>query len=191
ERLGLGDQVGGVLLDVGPVALHGRCELRVALPGGAGRRPGDLERPVRLRGPRAVDLVGARPDRQREAAGQAGREVLLLAQDVGLVVGAQLGLGYRGRAELVMSNSTAPAGTLAGLGSQPCDVIWILTVLDLSPAAAAVPVDPLAPEPEPELAHPAATRARLAASTATAAPRRLARIPLLRTIKNSSRLTDR
>src|SRR5690349_12240852 len=93
--------------------------------------------------------------------------------------------------ELVMSNSTAPAGTLAGLGSQPCDVIWILTVLDLSPAAAAVPVDPLAPEPEPELAHPAATRARLAASTAAAAPRRLARIPLLRTIKNSSRLTDR
>jgi hypothetical protein len=41
--------------------------------------------------------------------------------------------------ELVMSNSTAPAGTLAGLGSQPCDVIWILTVLDVSPAAAAPP----------------------------------------------------
>jgi hypothetical protein len=95
--------------------------------------------------------------------------------------------------ELVMSNSTAPAGTLAGLGSQPCDVIWILTVLDLSPAAAAAPppVDPLALEPEPELAHPDAARARLAASTAAAAPRRLHRIPLLRTIKSSSRLTDR
>src|SRR5689334_17529937 len=88
-----------------------------------------------------------------------------------------------------MSNSTAPAGTLAGLGSQPCDVIWILTVLDLSPAAAAVPpAGPLAPEPE--LAHPDATRTRQA-STAAAAPRRLHRIPLLRTIRNSSRSADR
>src|SRR5690349_10030508 len=92
--------------------------------------------------------------------------------------------------ELVMSNSTAPAGTVAGLGSQPCDVIWILTMLDLSPAAAPVPpVDPLALDPE--LEQPAATRARLAASTAAAAPRRLALLPLVRTIKSSSRLTDR
>jgi len=49
---------------------------------------------------------------------------------------------------LVTSNSTAPAGTLAGLGSQPCDVRLILTVLDLSPLAAAAPVDPFALELE-------------------------------------------
>ena len=49
--------------------------------------------------------------------------------------------------ELVTSNSTAPAGTLAGLGSQPSDVRLILTVLDLSPLAAAAPVDPFALEP--------------------------------------------
>src|ERR1700759_30452 len=75
------------------------------------------------------------------------------------------------------STSTAPAGTLAGLGWQPCDVSSILTVLDLSPAAAAAPVAALAPEPEPELAHPEATRARLAATIAAAAPRRRHRIP--------------
>ena len=66
--------------------------------------------------------------------------------------------------ELVTSNSTGPAGTLAGLGSQPCDVRSILTVLDLS-ALAAVPADPFELEPEFELEHPDATRARLAAIT--------------------------
>ena len=90
---------------------------------------------------------------------------------------------------MVTSNSTAPAGTLAGLGSQPSDVRLILTVLDLSPLAAAAPVDPFAPEPE--LEHPDATSARLAATIAAAAPRRLDRIPSLLTIESSSRLTDR
>ena len=93
--------------------------------------------------------------------------------------------------ELVTSNSTAPAGTLAGLGSQPSDVRLILTVLDLSPLAAAAPVDPFALEPEPELEHPDATSARLAATIAAAAPRRLVRIPSLLTIEDSSRLTER
>jgi hypothetical protein len=92
---------------------------------------------------------------------------------------------------LVTSNSTAPAGTLAGLGSQPSDVRLILTVLDLSPLAAAAPVDPFAPELEAELEHPDATSARLAATIAAAAPRRRHRIPSLLTIEDSSRLTDR
>jgi len=64
----------------------------------------------------------------------------------------------------------------------------IVTVLDLS-AFAAVPVDPF--EPELELEHPDATRARLAATIAAAVPLRLHRIPSLRTIESSSRLTDR
>jgi hypothetical protein len=65
-----------------------------------------------------------------------------------------------------------------------------MTVLDLS-ALAAVPVEPFELEPELELEHPDATRARLAATIAAAAPRRLHRIPSLRTMKNSSRLADR
>jgi hypothetical protein len=73
------------------------------------------------------------------------------------------------------------------LGSQPCDVRTIVTVLDLSPAAAAAPVVPFELEPEPELEHPDATRARLATATA-AAPRRLHRLPSLLTIEGSSRL---
>jgi hypothetical protein len=61
-----------------------------------------------------------------------------------------------------------------------------LTVLDLSPLAAAASVDPF--ELEPELEHPEATSARLAATIAAAAPRRLVRIPSLLTIERSSRL---
>jgi hypothetical protein len=49
-----------------------------------------------------------------------------------------------------------------------------LTVLDLSPLAAAAPVDPFEPEPDPE--HPDATRARAAAAIAAAAPRCLQRL---------------
>jgi hypothetical protein len=64
----------------------------------------------------------------------------------------------------------------------------MLTVLDLSPAAAAAPVVPFELEPELELEHPDATRARLAATIAAAAPRRLHRIPSLLTIEGSSRL---
>src|SRR5436190_10320691 len=93
--------------------------------------------------------------------------------------------------ELVTLNSTGPAGTVAGLGSQPSDVKLIVTVLDLSSLAAAAPVDPFALELEPELEHPDATSAKLTATIAAAAPRRLDRIPSLRTIENSSRLTDR
>jgi hypothetical protein len=92
--------------------------------------------------------------------------------------------------ELVTSNSTGPAGTLAGLGSQPSDVRLILTVLDLSSLAAAAPVDPFAPEPEPELEHPDATSARLATTIAAAAPRRLARVPSLLTLGDSSRSVE-
>jgi hypothetical protein len=79
---------------------------------------------------------------------------------------------------------------LAGLGSQPSDVRLILTVLDLSPLAAAAPVDPLAPELEPELEHPDATSARLAATIAAAAPRRLHRTPSLLTTEGSSRSVE-
>jgi hypothetical protein len=85
--------------------------------------------------------------------------------------------------ELVTLKSTAPAGTLAGLGSQPSDVRLIVTVLDLSPLAAPAPVDSFAFEPE--LEHPDATSARLAATIAAAAPRRLVRIPSLLTIESS------
>src|SRR6185437_6524654 len=48
--------------------------------------------------------------------GQAGREVLLLAQDVGLVVGAQLGLGYRGRARVGDVELDRPGGHAGRLG---------------------------------------------------------------------------
>ena len=77
---------------------------------------------------------------------------------------------------------------MAGLGSQPSDVRLILTVLDLSPLAAA-PVDPFALEPE--LEHPDTTSARLAAIIAAAAPRRLVRVPSLLTIEGSSRSVER
>jgi hypothetical protein len=65
-----------------------------------------------------------------------------------------------------------------------------LTVLDSSPLAAAAPVDPFALEFEPELEHPDATSARLAATIAATAPRRLVRIPSLLTIEGSSRSVD-
>jgi hypothetical protein len=62
-----------------------------------------------------------------------------------------------------------------------------LTVLDLS-ALAAVPVEPFELEPELELEHPEATRARLAATIAAAAPRRLHRTTSLLMNEGSSRL---
>src|SRR6202044_352953 len=57
ERPAAGDQAGRVLLDVAGVAGHGRGELGVGLPGGAGGLPGDGEGPPRLARARAVDLV--------------------------------------------------------------------------------------------------------------------------------------
>jgi hypothetical protein len=106
----------------------------------------------------------ARRDVQREASGEARREVLLLSEDVREVSRAQFGFGAASASLLLTLTVTEPAGILAGFGAHPAGVSAMFTVVEAEPA-------PLADEDVLDVPQAPATIA-IRTSAGTAANRR-------------------